>query len=81
MANLTIEDVPDELCRTFRAIAPERRRLVVSRLVACLENEVRVRPARDVERTIQEIRAFRESLNVPPLTEEFIERAINEGRP
>jgi hypothetical protein len=29
---------------------------------------------------IEEIRAFRESLNVPPLTEELLECAINDGR-
>ena len=81
MPDLTIEDVPDELCRTFRAIPPERRRLVVSQLLACLENEVRSAPAEGIERTIERIRERRERDTLKPLMPELVERAIAEGRP
>lgn len=31
--------------------------------------------------TLEEIRALRERINAPPLTDEFLDKAINEGRP
>lgn len=115
MADLLIENVPDELCCAYRSMSDGERRLVTFELAASVERITRKRPELDniqdyVEQTrefrngtlkpvtdelieeaitgrvhcerpsIEEIRAFRESLNVPPLTEEFLERAINEGR-
>ncbi len=80
MPNLTIEDVPDELCRTFRTIPAERRRHVVSRLVACLENEVRAVPTVGIERDIERLRERRERYTLKPLTPDLVERAIAEGR-
>jgi hypothetical protein len=81
MPDLTIEDVPDELCRTFWAIPPERRRLVVSQFLACLENEVRSAPAEGIKRTIERIRERRERDTLKPLMPELVEQAIAEGRP
>jgi hypothetical protein len=81
MAYLMIEGVPDELCRDFGAIPPERRRLVVSQLVAYLENEVRSPPAEGIDRTIERIRERRERDTLKPLPPELVERAIAEGRP
>jgi hypothetical protein len=84
MATLTIEDVPDELCRTLKTIPVEQRRLVIAEVIACLEDGVRScgRPREKItERQIREIRERRERRTLNPLTPEILEEAIAEGRP
>jgi hypothetical protein len=80
MAELTIEGVNEELYTLLAERAAENRRTLNEEVLMVLDDSVRRYRARCDRPSIEEIRAFRESLNVPPLTEEFLERAIDEGR-
>lgn len=80
MADLTVEGVTDEVYALLTERAAENRRTLNDEVLVVLDEGVRRYGARCDRPSIEEIRAFRESLNVPPLTEEFLERAIHEGR-
>lgn len=80
MADLTVEGVTDEVYALLNERAAENRRTLNDEVLVVLDEGVRRYRARCERPSLEEIRAFRESLNVPPLTEEFLERAINEGR-
>lgn len=81
MANLTIKNVPDDLYEQLKQRAAENRRSLNSEAIVCMEQAVKEHRARYSRPTPDELRAFRESLNVPPLDPESIDAAIDEGRP
>lgn len=81
MANLTLKGIPDDLYDQLKARAAENRRSLNSEAIVALENAVREGRAGYGPLSLAEIRAFRATLDVPPLTDEFLERAIGEGRP
>ncbi|HEX2095407.1 MAG TPA: Arc family DNA-binding protein [Longimicrobiaceae bacterium] len=81
MANLTVKNIPDELYEQLKRRAAENRRSLNSEAIVCLEQAVAEHRARYSRPTPDEIRAFRESLNVPPLDPTSIDEAIDEGRP
>jgi plasmid stability protein len=80
MLDLTIQGVTDEVHTLLRQRAAENRRTLNDEVLVVLEEGVRRNRASLDRPWLEEIRAFRESLNVPPLTEEFLDLAINEGR-
>lgn len=80
MADLTVYGVTDEVYALLTQRATENRRTVNDEVLVVLDEGIRRYRAHCERPSLEEIRAFRESLNVPPLTEEFLERAINEGR-
>jgi hypothetical protein len=80
MADLTVHGVTKEVHTLLTQRAAENRRTLNDEVLVVLEAAVRRYRASCDRPSLEEIRAFRESLNVPPLTEEFLERAINEGR-
>jgi antitoxin FitA len=80
MASLTIKGIPDELLERLREIAAEHRRSLNSEVIYRLERSVE-RPTLDPEHFIARVRALNARAPVPPLTDEFLERAIGEGRP
>jgi hypothetical protein len=80
MADLIIHGVTEEVHALLTQRAAENRRTLNEEVLVLMEAAVRKYWAQCDRPSLEEIRAFRESLNVPPLTEEFLERAINEGR-
>ncbi len=80
MADLTVEGITEEVYALLTERAAENRRTLNDEVLVVLHEGVRRYRARCDRPSIEEIRAFRESLNVPPLTEEFLECAINDGR-
>lgn len=79
-ANRDIEGVNEELYTLLAERAAENRRTLNDEVLMVLDDSVRRYRARCDGPSLGEIRAFRESLSVPSLTEEFLECAINEGR-
>lgn len=80
MTTLTIPDIRDEAIRWLEEQARLHRRT--------LEEEARMRledyspqPPEEVERILEEVRMVRESFTESDITEEFIEKAKNWGRP
>ena len=77
MADLTIENVPDELCCAYRSMSDEKRRLLAFELTAIVRRISCKRPElEDVERYSERIREFREKGTLIPITDELIEAAI-----
>ena len=77
--NITIKDIPGKLHRKLKACASANNRSLNGEIISRLERSVL--DGEDRERLLQEIDDFRSSLNVPPLTEEFLRAAKNWGRP
>lgn len=79
MATLTVRNVPGELYEALKKQAKLRQRSINSEAIFQLESVLAHREM-DVETELEEIRRFREKLNVY-VTEEDINRAKNRGRP
>ena len=80
MRTLTIKGMPDELYERLRQSAAQNRRSINSEAIVCLERSLRGRP-KDPEAVLARVRALRERVNVPPLTDEFLQKAKSWGRP
>jgi antitoxin FitA len=80
MANVTIKGIPDDLYERIKQRAAAHRRSINQEIIVSLEQSVGRRPI-DPEAVLADIDRFRESLDVPPVTDEFINRAKNWGRP
>ena len=80
MPSLTIKGIPEELLARLREVAAEHRRSLNSEVIYRLERSVQA-PSLDPEAFLARVRARRASFTGPPLTDEFLERAIEEGRP
>jgi prephenate dehydratase len=82
MATITVKDVPVELCETLRRLAKRNRRSLNGEVLFRLENSVQSdEPA--IEEALTSIRKMREELRAKGvwLTDEFLNKAKNEGRP
>jgi plasmid stability protein len=82
MATLTIKGVPDDLYDRLKVSAAEHRRSLNSEAIVRLEQALG-RQRIDKEALLARIDARREQLakTMPPLTDEFLREAKNEGRP
>jgi hypothetical protein len=75
-----VHGVTKEVYALLTQRAAENWRALNDEVLVVLEEGVHTYRACNDRPSLEEIRAFRESLNVTPLTEEFLEPAINEGR-
>jgi plasmid stability protein len=80
MATLTIKNLPDDIYHELKRRAGENRRSLNGEVVYSLEQLIKGDRARR-RPTLAELRAFREQYSLPPLSEEELDRAINQGRP
>jgi hypothetical protein len=87
MTTLTIPDIRDEAIRHLREQARLHHRTLEEEARTLLESDAPKPPEggpRSVEEEreiLERVRARRESRSGPPLTEEFLEKAKNWGRP
>ena len=79
MASLTIKGIPDEVLERLREVAAENRRSLNSEVIYRLERSV-AGAAVDPEAFLARVRALNARAPLPPLTDEFLEQAIEEGR-
>lgn len=79
MASITIKNVPDDLYDQLKRQAEDNRRSLNNEAIVCLQRAVRER-RRDVRDILAEVDALRNSISVPPLTDELLAEAIDEGR-
>jgi plasmid stability protein len=80
MASLTIKGIPPELLEQLRTRAARHRRSLNSEVLHLLERSVDA-PNVDVEAVLTGIRRLQDRTNLPPLTDEMLREAIDEGRP
>lgn len=77
MADLTIENVPDELCCAYRSMSDEKRRLVTFEVTEIIRGISRKRPElEDIDSYIQRIRELGDKGSLKPLTHELLEEAL-----
>lgn len=80
MPTLTIKNVPPDLHERLKQSALENRRSINSEAIVCLERALSVRRI-DPEVVLARIKALQEQAPLPWLTDEFLRRAKEEGRP
>lgn len=80
MPTLTIKNLPPELYERLKKSAERNRRSLNREIIVCLEKALLERP-REPEEILKKVAVLRDQLRVQPLTEDFLRRAKNEGRP
>jgi hypothetical protein len=81
MATITLKNIPDSLYARLKFFAKLRHRSLNSEIIYNLEKSVGL-PEEDTEELRKQIIAFRKSIGEKgQVTDEEIEKAINEGRP
>lgn len=81
MAVLTLKSVPEELIEGLKAQAAANRRSLNQEAITRLERSLTAAP-RDVATKLALLKAAQARLaHLPPLTDEFLELAKNDGRP
>jgi hypothetical protein len=81
MATVTLKNVPEELVRVLKDEAKQNRRSLNQEALARLESSLAA-PRRSGGEAVKALRRFHKRLaGLPPLTDAFLNRAKNEGRP
>ena len=79
--NVTIKNMPPKLYEKLKARAAAHRRSVNSEVIGCLE-EVLIRQRLSTEELLKKLEELRNRVSdAPPLTDEFLRKAKEEGRP
>jgi plasmid stability protein len=78
--NITIKDIPAKLHRKLKARAKSNKRSLNREVIEILENSERP-GILDREAFLREVQEYRESLMIPPMSEDFVSKAKNWGRP
>jgi hypothetical protein len=82
MATVTLKNVPDGLVRALKEEARQNRRSLNQEALARLESSLASAPRRSGGQTVKALRRLHKRLaGLPPLTDRFLDRAKNEGRP
>lgn len=80
MGTLTLKNVPQALIDRIKRQAERHRRSLNREAIHILESGAGSGAPASVQTRLERIRAMRNRYNLPPLTEELIEEAKNEGR-
>lgn len=80
MASLTIKSIPDDVLEDLRKRAERHRRSLNSEVLHLLEQSLGS-PKIDPDAVLARLRRLQERTHLPPLTDDVLEQAINEGRP
>ena len=80
MVSITLKNIPEKLYSQIKLNARKNRRSINSEILYSLEKLMHSTII-DPDEYLKRLNSFHESLNLPPLTDVFIERARNERRP
>lgn len=80
MPSLTIKGIPDDLLKRLRRSAEANRRSLNSEVVHRLERSVGRMPV-DPEAFLARLHDLQRRVPLPPLTDELLRQAREEGRP
>ena len=80
MASLTLKNVPDRLRRALKANAKMHRRSLNGEIISCLEQAVGTARI-DPDEFLAEVDRLRAGVKGPKLTERWLRRAREAGRP
>jgi plasmid stability protein len=79
MPAITVKNIPTDLYHRLKESANLHRRSVNSEILYCLEKALNVQRI-DPETFLARIEKIQQSLSFPPLTDEFLKKAKEEGR-
>jgi plasmid stability protein len=79
MHTVTVKNIPNDLYEKLKRSAHANRRSINSEIIMCIERAVRSRRIR-VDDLLPRIEALDEKVSLPPLTDDILEKAIDEGR-
>ena len=81
MTTITVKNIPDDVYARLKNQAKANYRSVNSEVIVLMERAtIAYRTDADVERILADAKALRDSMDFV-VTEEDLDRAINEGRP
>jgi plasmid stability protein len=78
--NVTIKDLPQRIHRKLKARAAANKRSLNWEMIDILEKAVESQPV-NIEELIAEVDRLHATYKIPPITEEILRAAKNEGRP
>lgn len=81
MAAITIKNLPPRLHERLRKSAAANRRSLNSEAIVCLENALAAGEPVDEKELMERIRRRRETMTNVWITDEFLRKAKNLGRP
>jgi plasmid stability protein len=79
MANVTLKGIPDELYARLKSEAAASRRSLNSEIIHRLQASMTA-PRIDAEAYLADLAALQRRLAIPPLTDELLEAAKEDGR-
>lgn len=80
MPTMTIKNIPEDLYFKIRQSAVENGRSINSEVIYCLKRSFQGGRV-DREELLAKFKALREKIPLPPLTDEILRSAKEEGRP
>ncbi len=80
MPTITIKNIPDILYEKVKKNAQRNHRSINSEVIHCIEQAVRSSKV-DPDAFLLKIEALRKQIEAPPLTDDFLRQAKEEGRP
>lgn len=81
MRTITLKSVPDALYDTLKEAARQNRRSLNQETLRRIEQSVGTQPQRDPEAILRSIHEMQQTIQLPALTDEFINAAKRMGRP
>ena len=79
VANLTVKNIPEELCKKPKESAAQHRRSLSNEAIVLLDETLRSQRV-DPEAFLSQLKTLRDRLSLPPLTDEFLREAKNPRR-
>ncbi len=79
MPSITIKNIPDDLYLKLKENANLHRRSLNGEILYCLEKALKVRRI-DPDAFLARLEEIQYSISLPPLTDEFLKQAKEEGR-
>ncbi len=80
MPNMTIKNIPDDLYEKLKKRAQEHDRSMNNEVISCLKHTLQGGRV-DPEAFLARVEAMQRQVSMPPLTDEILRRAKEEGRP
>lgn len=80
MPAITLKNIPEDLYTRIKENAANNHRSINSEIIYCLAAAVKSKPI-DPEVFLSRIEKINKNISIPPLTDKFLQKAKNEGRP
>lgn len=80
MPTMTVKNIPDDLYKKLRESAQQHGRSINNEVIFCLKRVLQSKRP-DPETFLARVEALQKQISFPPLTDEILRSAKEEGRP